>query len=649
MIRKASTAITTLLPAAIVLTAGWLLVGSVGRATAAPPTGPSSAPSAQAVLDAARQADAAGDNPRVIELIQEWLKTQPANESTAEAFYLIGRAAWRQQQADDAVFYLRKLMQDAPHSPWVADASALLGQIFMAQGSTGDAINYLEKAVGLQTEPQLRRPLYEQLLGLYRKTGRLLKSVETLLALRRLAESAGDAEALAGVNQQMRDMIDGATDPEQLTHVAVAITRRFPADLVLLRLADLAGQRHEPFEEEQWLRRFLTEFPKQPQSGEVSDRLRAMAAAVKAKPSVVGVLLPLSGPAQLFGRSALRGVEVAWEAASSIGLAIRDSQSGEGSLERWIDESHPLAIIGPLLNREVDRLLPLARRARLPVMSPGATGGMDGASDASTMLRDRQNDLFRNGLTLEQQARTAADYAVNRLTAKRIVILYPEEPYGRTLKELFSTELIRLGGEVIASVGYARDATDFSAQLRAVKAADLARYGTVGPSVEGKPPNQWPYTPGFDAILLPGDAEQVGMIASQLAFHGIEHIPLIGMGGWNRPELLTFGGRFIEGAVFVDGFFAGNESPPVKEFVRRYRMRYHEEPDLFAAQAYDAARMVIGAIEQGAKSGEQVRDYLSGIKLYPGVSGATTLVPGGPAQKQLFIITIQGGKFVQVN
>jgi ABC-type branched-subunit amino acid transport system substrate-binding protein len=232
--------------------------------------------------------------------------------------------------------------------------------------------------------------------------------------------------------------------------------------------------------------------------------------------------------------------------------------------------------------------------------------------------------------------------------AARFMNLYPAAPFARTAAESFSSEAGRLGGEVIAAIGYPPDAVDFSAALRAMKNADLARYGTIGPPVEGKPPDAWPYTPGFDAIFLPGSAEAGGMLASQLAFYDYGGVQLLGAGDWNRPELLTYGGRFINGAIFVDGFFAKSDAAPVREFVRRYQLRYHEEPDLFAAQAYDAMRMVISAIEQGARKGEDIRDYLSGITLYPGVSGEATLVPGQAAQKRPQLIKVHNGKLTQI-
>lgn len=619
-----------------------------------------------ATLEAAKAAAEAGDDKRVIELIQQWLQTRPTGEAAADGFYLIGQASWHVQQPDDAIFYLKKLLADTPRSPRAAGASALLGQIYAGQGSTAEAIAFFEKATALDDSPEFRLPIEEQLAGLYRQTGNLIKAVDTLLTMRRMAEAAGDAAAVAAVEGRISDLIDHENDVERLQRLAASAAKRFPTDLALLRLADLAVQQHEPYDEEQWLKRFLTDFSKHPKAADITTRLRANVDAVKDKSSVVGLLLPLTGPARAFGRNALRGAQVAWEAVPAqdrapFGLAIRDSQSADGlqadAVERWAKEFHLLAVVGPLLNRETGQVAPVARRLELPFISPGALVGSAPPRPSPDTTKEPAKEpaaasepyLFWNGLTLAQQAQAVADYAVARLGAKRFMVLYPDEPYARTAAEIFSDTVRALQGEVIASISYPPDTTDYGAQIRAMKTSDLNRYGAIGPPVEGKPPDEWPYMPGFDAIFLPGDAEQGGLMAAQLAFYDYERTTLLGVGSWNRQELLTFGGRFVEGAVMADGFFARSPAPAVQEFVRRYQLRYHEEPDLFAAQAYDAMRMILSALQQGARNGRQVGEYLGGIRLFPGVSGQTTLVPGQAAQKQPVIVKVQGGKLIQVN
>ena len=54
---------------------------------------------------------------------------------------------------------------------------------------------------------------------------------------------------------------------------------------------------------------------------------------------------------------------------------------------------------------------------------------------------------------------------------------------------------------------------------------------------------------------------------------------------WNAPGLMAKDPRLLEGAIFVDGFFADAPAPAVQTFVKQFRNRYQETPDLLAAQA----------------------------------------------------------------
>jgi ABC-type branched-subunit amino acid transport system substrate-binding protein len=140
----------------------------------------------------------------------------------------------------------------------------------------------------------------------------------------------------------------------------------------------------------------------------------------------------------------------------------------------------------------------------------------------------------------------------------------------------------------------------------------------------------------------------VGLIAGQLAFYDFKNITLLGSNGWNSKDLLKIGGRFVEGGVFVDGFFSGSTDPVVQSFVERYRTRYQTDPTIFAAQSYDITRMVLAALQKGIASGPALRDYLLTVKDFPGASGRLNFTPEGEAEKKLFIIQIKNGRFVQI-
>jgi branched-chain amino acid transport system substrate-binding protein len=141
----------------------------------------------------------------------------------------------------------------------------------------------------------------------------------------------------------------------------------------------------------------------------------------------------------------------------------------------------------------------------------------------------------------------------------------------------------------------------------------------------------------------------VGLIASQLAFYNIDTVTLLGARGWNSPELVKIAGNHIRKGYFVDGFYVDSKRPEVNQFVTQFKTAFAEEPNILSAQSYDAAGMFIQIIRSGAQNRLQVRDHLFSIREFQGVSGRTTILPTGEANKNLFILKISKKKMVEDN
>jgi len=156
------------------------------------------------------------------------------------------------------------------------------------------------------------------------------------------------------------------------------------------------------------------------------------------------------------------------------------------------------------------------------------------------------------------------------------------------------------------------------------------------------------YEPGFDAVFLPGRSSQIGLLTSQLLFYDVK-VGFLGNSTWNGPDLLRVADRTIEGDVFVDGFFADSPNPTIHDFVVRYRLRHQMDPTSFAAQAYDATRLVLESVTRGATSGRAIRDQLMRSPDLPALSGPAAFGPNGTLDRKLFVIEVKKGKFVQVD
>jgi ABC-type branched-subunit amino acid transport system substrate-binding protein len=149
-------------------------------------------------------------------------------------------------------------------------------------------------------------------------------------------------------------------------------------------------------------------------------------------------------------------------------------------------------------------------------------------------------------------------------------------------------------------------------------------------------------------VFLPGRSSQIGLLTSQLLFYDVK-VGFLGNATWNGPDLLRLADRTVEGDVFVDGFFADSPNPTIHDFVVRYRLRHQTDPTSFAAQAYDATRLVLEAASQGATSGRAVRDQLMLSPNLPALSGPAAFGPNGTLDRRVFVIEVKKGKFVQVD
>jgi len=288
----------------------------------------------------------------------------------------------------------------------------------------------------------------------------------------------------------------------------------------------------------------------------------------------------------------------------------------------------------------------LAERSHTPLITPTAM---------LPNVRRLGSFAFSTALTYQLQAQKMAAYATGDLGFRRFCILHPDTAYGREMARLFAQEARQRDGEIIAIESYKEGDSDVGAQLKRMKTEDLKKYGLavpVDPTKIGgkltKLDRKVLYTPGFDAIFIPGRAADVGLIAAQLNFHDMK-VPFLGSNGWNAPDFARTADQSIDGAVFVDGFFVDSPNPTVQDFVDRYKKRFQNSPTLFAMQGYEAAKFVIEAIKKGATSGEAIREYLTMHQDLPALAGPAAFAEDGTLNRPLFLIQVKRGRFTQVD
>lgn len=580
-----------------------------------------------------------------VELLNQVLASYAGSGYVDDAYLLLAGAMLGKHQPEEAVSYLTQLLSEFPTSDLAGRARLLLGSAYAEMNQGDTALAVLAEARSYAPDSNTKREAVKLIGELLTKKGDYLKAIQNWLE----EMTYSTPEQQAEVRERINSLVLAQLDRKALVQVRDAYPTAFPGDLALIRLIEAHTDRGEEFQAERNIRLFLVRFPDHEYAQTAWDILRSFKAKLKASQHVLGALLPLSGPLTGFGTDSLNGIRLALEKGressglSGIGLVIKDSVTDKAKLREelsgMIEEDQPLAVIGPLLSRDLQLVAGLAERTETPFITPSAT---------LPDVRRLGTFLFSTAFTFPQQASRLADYAIGTLGYRRFCILYPDNSYGRELARRFTQDVHLRGGEIIAVESYREQDTDFGPQIQRLKAEDLERYGTTERNKTDKGTVQITYTPGFDALFLPGKSSQIALIAAQLAFYDVK-VPLLGSNAWNSPHLLRLADRSLEGSVFLDGFFLDSPDPAVREFVDRYRRRYQSNPTQFAAQAYDATWMVLEAIRKGATTGREVRDQLLTVQDLPSLGGPAAFGPGGALNRKAFVIQVKDGKLVQLN
>jgi len=579
-----------------------------------------------------------------ITVLKNFIASSPDSAYLDDAYLLIAAALISTKEHAQAVSYLNQLLSEFPKSDLADRARLMLGAAQAQLGNLDLALPALAEVRSLTSDPGTKREALKLTGEILTRKKDFLRAIQAWLEEMDLALD----EQKTAPRERIHDLVTAKLDKKTLLRVRDTYPADFPGDVALIRLIELYAARGEEHLSERNIHLFLTRFPAHEYAPTATEKLRSYKAKLKASQYVVAAVLPLSGRMGLYGTESLNGIQLALEKGkdslglTSIGLVIKDTEPDKtlllSDLYELVADHKPLAVIGPLLSRNLPMVAELADKLETPFITPSAT---------MPNVRRLGIYLFSTALTYSQQAYRIAEYASSRLGHRRFCILHPDTTYGRELARLFSQEIRQRAGEIIAVESYKETDTDFGPQIRRLKAEDLKRDGTSTTTQTTKGVTRIDYTPGFDAIFLPGNSAQAALIAPQLLFYDMK-VPLLGSNGWNQPDLLRLADRSIEGATFVDGFFLDSPDPNVQDFTERYQRRFQSNPSLFAAQAYDATRLVLEAIRKGATSGEEVRDQLMKLRDLPTLGGPTGFDPGGTLERRVFVIQVKKGKLVQL-
>jgi len=350
----------------------------------------------------------------------------------------------------------------------------------------------------------------------------------------------------------------------------------------------------------------------------------------------IAIGAPLTGGAASFGVEMKNAVELAVEEQNAAGgvlgarveaRVVDDEASdvkGQTVAMGFCGDPAVLAVVGHVNSNVSTSASNVYARCALAMLTPMS-------SNPAVTDRGLPN-VFRLTNRDDHKGPGLATYLYRKLGKRRAVVIDDQTAYGKGLADLVAGTFARLGGTVVAR--------------RAVKVGDRDFQALLA----GLPPD-------FDVLFFGGIAE-AAYVLKQMRDKGLNQLFACGDGCWNVKSFIqpaegaaTRG----EGVIVLSAAPAVGRVPGSGAFAERYTKRFGPIAN-YAVNSYDAARLVLLAVERAAstRGGLPTRaDVIGALRSlrYQGIAYARPVewdAKGDNTAAVIFLNIVEGDRFKEV-
>ncbi len=336
----------------------------------------------------------------------------------------------------------------------------------------------------------------------------------------------------------------------------------------------------------------------------------------------IGVFLSLSDANADFGKTTLNGIQLAVDEINEKGgvngkklvLVTKDTRSSPEQAQTVAKElatQDKVAVaIGSVESGQSIKAAPVFQEAGIPMVSPSST---------NPEVTKQGDCIFRVCYLDDFQGASCAAFAYKDLEFRKAAIIFAQDDdYSKGLADFFRKSFTALGGTIVEEAAFQGKASEFKDQVTKIAAANP------------------------DVIFAPVYYGSIGLIARDFRKQGVK-APLLGGDGWESPQLIQLAGETLEGCYFGYHYDPEDSDPKVQGYLKAYKAKFNTEPNSLSALGYDAVYTVVKAIELGGgDTSAQIKDGLTKIKDFHGVTGTYSIDSGRNAQKAITMLKIGG-------
>lgn len=342
---------------------------------------------------------------------------------------------------------------------------------------------------------------------------------------------------------------------------------------------------------------------------------------------------PLSGGQAALGEQIKLGAQVAVEEAQArfkamgfdLQLAPYDDQAnpdtGVANANRIINDKDILGVVGHLNSGVAIPASEVYARTGLVMVSPANTNPRVTDRNLPNVNRICGRD--------DVQGPAGAEFAYRDLKVTKAFVLHDKTAYGQGLAENFAKRFRELGGTVLQLVG-TEEKSNFASLILQIQAA--------------KP----------DLIYFGGIYDQIGPFAKQLRERGIT-TPIMGGDGLDSSEYERLAGpAAAKNTYFTTVAGPVSQFPKAAALAKVFEQKFNKKIEGFGIYAYDAANVIIAAIEAAIKANggkkpdvKQVAQEVRKVKL-SGLTGDIEFDSKGDIKvADYFVLYMENGVYAQ--
>lgn len=353
----------------------------------------------------------------------------------------------------------------------------------------------------------------------------------------------------------------------------------------------------------------------------------APGAPASGEPILIGVSNMVTGPMAAGGLRMKQSITMAFEEINANGgvlgrplemVLVDDTGTPTGAVNsvNRILGSKVTACIGPHTSPMVAAVSDIYSKNEIPFVS-GAT---------SPKLIDAKNPyFFRISVSDGSVGQVMVKFAGEKFGAKKIAALYDTDDYG-VAANATTEAYCKANGFEYYSEGFTGGDKDLTSQLMKLKA--------------------W----GPDVVFSYSHDAEVALHVRQMNELGMKDIPFIGPNALPMPQVLDLvEGSQVDGCYASTDYFGDTTDPVMSEFLTKFKDRWGEDAERYAALYYSASYLLADAIERaGSDDPKAVRDALAATADFQSVMGTLNCNEDGELNTNIFILQMDGEKNVSV-